>query len=207
MEIEDCTIMNTVRKIKLVINNDDDKIRKEQYKFIRDSQYAQYQGLNRCMSYLMTGYYNNNMDIKSEGFKEYQKTISNSLYIFNDIAFGKGIDSKSSITQKVKKAFSTSLKNGLAKGERSSINYKKTFPLMTRGRDLKFKYHNDGVHILINWVNKIHFKCILGEHKNSLELQHTLHKVITKEYKVGQRSLAFDRNNKLILNLTLNIPN
>ncbi|WP_346889194.1 transposase [Clostridium sp. UBA1056] len=199
--------MNTVRKIKLIINTDDDTLRKEQYKFIRDSQYSQYQGLNRCMSYLMTGYYSNNMDIKSEGFKEYQKTITNSLYIFNDIEFGKGIDSKSSITQKVKKDFSASLKNGLAKGERSSTNYKRTFPLMTRGRDLKFKYDDDGIQVLINWINKIQFKCILGEHKNALELQHTLHKVIIEEYKVGQSSLAFDRNNKLILNLTLNIPN
>ena len=197
--------MFIARKIKITINCDDEELRKQQYKFIRDSQYAQYQGLNRCMGYLMSGYYANSMDIKSQGFKDHQKTITNSLAIFNGIDFGKGIDSKSSITQKVKKDFSAALKNGLAKGERSSINYKRTFPLMTRGRDLKFSYNNDD-EVIINWVNKIQFKCILGEHKNSLELKHTLHKVINKEYKVGQSSLEFDRNNKLILNLTLDIP-
>ena len=196
--------MITVRKIKLTIVCDDEELRKEQYQFIRDSQHAQYRGLNRCMGYLMSGYYANAMDIKSQAFKDHLKTITNSLSIFNGIDFGKGIDSKSAITQKVKKDFSAALKNGLAKGERSSINYKRTFPLMTRGRDLKFSYSDDDV--IISWVNKIHFKCVLGEHKNSLELKHTLHKVINKEYKVGQSSLEFDRNNKLILNLTLNIP-
>ena len=196
--------MFIARKIKITINCDDEELRKQQYKFIRDSQYAQYQGLNRCMGYLMSGYYANSMDIKSQGFKDHQKTITNSLAVFDGIDFGKGIDSKSSITQKVKKDFSAALKNGLAKGERSSINYKRTFPLITRGRDLKFSYSDDDV--IINWVNKIQFKCILREHKNSLELKHTLHKVINKEYKVGQSSLEFDRNNKLILNLTLDIP-
>lgn len=197
----------TVRKIKLIIYNNNEELRKEQYKFIRDSQYAQYQGLNRCMGYLMAGYYANCMDIKSKGFKEHQKTITNSLNIFDDIAFGKGIDSKSSITQKVKKDFSSSLKNGLAKGERTVINYKRTFPLMTRGRDLKFRYSDDEKEILISWVNKVQFKCVLGEHKNRSELEHTLRKVINKEYKIGQSSLAFDRNNKLILNLNLDMPN
>ena len=38
--------MITVRKLKLTIVNEDEELRKEQYKFIRDSQYAQYQALN-----------------------------------------------------------------------------------------------------------------------------------------------------------------
>lgn len=198
--------MITVRKIKLIINTNDSKLLSDQYKFIRDSQYSQYLGLNRCMGYLMTGYYQNLMDLKSEEFKKYQKTITNSLFIFDNIAFGRGIDSKSSIIQKVKKDFKTSLKSGLANGDRSSINYKRTFPLMTRGRDLKFKYADNENDVLITWVNGIEFKCILGNSKNSTELKHTLHKVIAKEYTVGQSSLTFDRNNKLILNLTLNLP-
>jgi hypothetical protein len=60
--------MNTVKKI--IINNSDYEMRKNQYKFIRDSKYAQYQGINRCTGYLMMGYYANNMDLKSEGSKE-----------------------------------------------------------------------------------------------------------------------------------------
>ena len=197
--------MITVRKLKLTIVNENEEVRKQQYKFIRDSQYAQYQALNLGMGYIMTGYLVNNRDIKSEEFKEHQKGLKNSNPIFKDLELGKGIDTLSAVTQKVKKDFSTSLKNGLAKGERSSINYKRNFPLITRGRNLTF-YEQDG-EILIKWVNKIIFKVIFNARKeNTLELQHTLQMVINKEYKVMQSSLEFDRNNNLILNLTLDIP-
>ena len=154
----------------------------------------------------MAGYYANNMDVKSEGFKEYQKNLTNSLYIFDNITFGVGIDSKSLIVQRVKKDFSTALKNGLAKGERSVTNYKRTYPLLTRHRNIKFLYAENELDVYIDWVNKIRFRCELGDHKNSLELQHTLRKVITGEYKVSDSSIEFNKKNELILNLNLNIP-
>ncbi|MBU5486959.1 hypothetical protein KQI77_02110 [Clostridium sp. MSJ-8] len=47
---------------------------------------------------------------------------------------------------------------------------------------MKFRYSDDGKEILIGWVNKIQFKCVLGDHKNRSELEHTLRKVINKEY-------------------------
>ena len=175
--------MITVRKLKLTIVNENEELRKQQYKFIRDSQYAQYQALNLGMGYIMAGYLANNRDVKSEGFKEHQKNFKNSNPIFKDLELGKGIDTLSAVTQKVKKDFSTSLKNGLAKGERSSVNYKRNFPLMTRGRNLTF-YEQDG-EILIKWVNKIIFKVVFNARKeNTLELQHTLQKILNKEYKV-----------------------
>ncbi len=197
--------MITVRKLKLVIINEDKELLKEQYRFIRDSQYAQYQALNLGMGYLMTGYLASNKDIKSEDFKEWQKGLKNSNPIFKDISFGKGVDTLSAVTQKVKKDFSTALKNGMAKGERTSTNYKRTFPLITRGRNLTI-YEQDG-DIFIKWVNKIVFKVVFNARKeNTLELQHTLQKVINGEYKLSQSSLEFDRNNNLILNLTIDIP-
>ena len=196
--------MITVRKLKLVVVNEDKELLKEQYRFIRDSQYAQYRALNLGMGYLMTGYLASNKDIKSEYFKEWQKGLKNSNPIFKDISFGKGVDTLSAVTQKVKKDFKTSLKNGLAKGERTSTNYKRTFPLITRGRNLTF-YEQDG-DIFIKWVNKIVFKVVFNARKeNTLELQHTLQKVINGEYKLSQSSLEFDRNNNLILNLTMDI--
>ena len=198
--------MITVRKIKLTIIGTDEE-RAEGYKFIRDSQYAQYQGLNLAMSILSSAYLESNRDIKSDIFKEAQKSLTNSNPIFDNIGFGTGIDTKSAITQRVKKDFKTSLKNGLAKGERTITNYKRDYPLLTRGRDLKFQYKDDD--IIIKWVNKIQFKVVLGSGKikeNKIELQYTLHKIINKEYKVGQSSLQFDRNNNLILNLNLDIP-
>ena len=197
--------MITVRKLKITIVNEDEELRKQQYKFIRDSQYAQYQALNLGMGYIMTGYLVNNRDIKSEGFKEHQKGLKNSNPIFKGLELGKGIDTLSAVTQKVKKDFSISLKNGLAKGERSSINYKRNSPLITRGRNLTF--YEQGGEVLIKWVNKIIFKVVFNARKeNTLELQHTLQMVINKEYKVMQSSLEFDKNNNLILNLTLDIP-
>ena len=196
--------MITVRKLKLVIINEDKELLKEQYRFIRDSQYAQYRALNLGMGYLMTGYLASNKDIKSEYFKEWQKGLKNSNPIFKDISFGKGVDTLSAVTQKVKKDFSAALKNGMAKGERTSTNYKRTFPLITRGRNLTF-YEQDG-DIFIKWVNKIVFKVVFNARKeNTLELQHTLQKVINGEYKLSQSSLEFDRNNNLILNLTMDI--
>ena len=198
--------MITVRKLKLILIGTDEE-RKQGYKFIRDSQYAQYQGLNLAMSVLSSAYLESNRDIKSDIFKDAQKSLTNSNPIFDNINFGTGIDTKSAITQRVKKDFKTSLKNGLAKGERSITNYKRDYPLLTRGRDLKFQYKDDD--IIIKWVNKIVFKVVLGSGKikeNKIELQHTLHKIIDKEYKVGQSSLQFDRNNNLILNLNLDIP-
>lgn len=198
--------MITVRKLKLTVIGTDEE-RKQGYKFIRDSQYAQYQGLNLAMSILSSAYLESNRDIKSDIFKEAQKSLTNSNPIFDNIGFGTGIDTKSAITQRVKKDFKTSLKNGLAKGERTITNYKRDYPLLTRGRDLKFQYKDDD--IIIKWVNKIQFKVVLGSGKikeNKIELQYTLHKIINKEYKVGQSSLQFDRNNNLILNLNLDIP-
>ncbi|EKQ54350.1 hypothetical protein [Clostridium sp. Maddingley MBC34-26] len=129
--------MNTVKKIRIIINNPDDEIRKSQYRFIRDSQYAQYQGLNRCMGYLISGYYSNNMDLSCEKFKEHQRRITNSSSIFQGINFGIGIDSKSNIIQRVKKDFKSAIKNGMARGERNVNNYRRTFPLMTKRTKLK----------------------------------------------------------------------
>lgn len=196
--------MITVRKLKLTIVGDEEE-RKEKYKFIRDSQYAQYQALNVGMGILTNAYLSNNRDIKSEEFKDAQKSLKNSNPLFNIAEYGKGIDTLSAVTQKVKKDFSTSLKNGLAKGERNITNYKRTFPLMTRGRNLNF-YYDDNNDIFIKWVNKIEFNVVLGRGKNHEEFMHTLNKIINKEYKIGQSSLEFDKNNNLMLNLTIDMP-
>src|SRR3712207_6413503 len=80
------------------------------------------------------------------------------------------------------------------------------FPYTTLFRSLKFKY-DDNDDIEIKWMEGIKFKVILGNRiKNSLELRHTLHKVIEGKYKICDSSLQFDKNNNLILNLTLDIP-
>lgn len=191
--------MITVRKLKITILCEDEVKRNAQYKFLRDSQYAQYLGLNRAMSFLGKEYLSGD----KERFKLAKKELTNTCECYSDIDFGTGIDSKSQITQKVKKDLQADIKNGLAKGERSIRNYKRTFPLITRGRDLKFLYDNNDV--IIKWVNKIYFKVLTGRNdKNYLELAHTLERVISGEYKVCTSSIKVDK--KLVLNLTLDIP-
>ncbi|WP_054741669.1 RNA-guided endonuclease InsQ/TnpB family protein [Cellulosilyticum ruminicola] len=191
--------MIAVRKLKIMVLCDDESKKNEQYKFLRDSQYAQYLGLNRAMSFLAKEYLSGD----KERFKEAKKKLTNTCECYQNINFGTGIDSKSQITQKVKKDLQADIKNGLARGERSIRNYRRTFPLITRGRDLKFSYNGD--EIIIKWVNKIYFKVLIGrKDKNYLELMHTLEKIINGEYKVCTSSIQIDK--KLILNLTLEIP-
>lgn len=190
-----------VRKLKLRIIGDKEEVTRVN-NYLKNSQQAQNIGLNKCMGLISSTYLEVEGNTRDEKFKEAMK-VSNNHPIFNGIEFGVGLDSKSAITQKVKKDFKASLKNGLRKGERNFINYKKDFPVMTRGRDLKFKYEEDK--IIINWVNKIKFEVIVGrQDKDYEELMHTLHKIVNKEYKVAQSSIQPGR--KLILNLTFEIP-
>lgn len=199
--------MINVRKLKLVIRETDKELRSQKYKFIRDSQYAQYRALNVAMGYISSAYLKANKDIKSEEYKEAIKLLTNSNPIFNGIEVGTGIDTLSAVTRKVKKDFSASIKNGLARGERNLTSYKRTYPLITRGRNLKFRYEGDD--IVIKWVNKIEFTVVTGSNnmkENTIELKHVLHKIINNEYKIKESSLMFDKNNNLILNLTFDIP-
>lgn len=199
--------MINVRKLKLVIRETDKELRSQKYKFIRDSQYAQYRALNVAMGYISSAYLKANKDIKSEEYKEAIKLLTNSNPIFNGIEVGTGIDTLSAVTRKARKDFSASLKNGLARGERNLTSYKRTYPLITRGRDLKFRYEDND--IVIKWVNKIEFTVITGSNnmkENTIELKHTLHKIINNEYKIKESSLMFDKNNNLILNLIFDIP-
>ena len=195
-----------VRKLKLTIINDNEEERKEQYQFIRDAQYRQYQLLNRYMSYIVSELYRSGMDLNSERYKAALK-VSQSSDLFNDgITYGTGIATKSIVQMKVKQDISAAIKNGFMRGERSINNYKRDFPLMTNGKDLRFEY-DDKNNVIIKWVHKIKFKVILSSEKknNNDELMHTLHKVINKEYKVAQSSLMFDKK-KLILNLSIHFP-
>lgn len=193
--------MITVRKLKLTIACDDKELRNQQYQFIRDAQYNQYLGLNKAMTHLASAY----MTKDKEVFAQAKKQLTNTAQCFEGIEFGKGIDSKSLISQTVKKHIQADIKNGLAKGERSVRNYKRSYPLMTRGRDLKFTLIDNEIYI--KWVNKIIFKVFIGrQDKNKLELEHTLNKVLNGEYKVCTSSIVF-KDKDLILNLTLDMPN
>lgn len=100
--------------------------------------------------------------------------------------------------------FSNDIKEVL-RGERTLRRYKKDNPLYVRGRALKFS-SNDKDEYFIKWINGVIFKCILGTQKqNSLELQTTLERILDNKYDVKESSIEF-YDNKLILNLCLDIP-
>ena len=209
--------MTICRKIKLLVMGDKEEINRV-YKFIRDGQYAQYQACNLLMGQLMSEYYKYNRDIKNEMFKEKQKEIcKNSNPLFEEIDFATGVDTPSAVTQKVKQDFSTALKNGLAKGERTITNYKRTNPLMTRSRYIRFyheyenynefleKLYSKELDVYIKWVNKIVFKVVFGNPHRSHELRSVIQNIFEENYLVQGSSIEID-DKEIILNLSLSIP-
>lgn len=196
--------MITVRKFKLAIVNEDENIVNEQYKYIRESQYAQYQGLNRCMSYLISGFFNCKMDWKSEEFKEIKKSIKSKMPIYEGINFGTGLDTRSLIRNKILSDFGMAIKKGFARGESNMPSYKRTTPLMTHGRHLNFYGDIEKREVYIKWIHHISFKVLMG-HKPNKNLDNFLGNVLNGTYKVCQSSLEFDKK-KLILNLTCDMP-
>lgn len=209
--------MTICRKIKLLPIGDKEEIDRV-YKFIRNGQYAQYQASNLLMGQLMSEYYKYNRDIENEEFKEKQKEIlKNSNPLFEEIEFAIGVDTPSAVTQKIKQDFSTALKNGLAKGERSVTNYKRTNPLITRGRNITF-YHEYKNHqefldcldksdlcVYIKWVNRIVFRVVFGNPHRSMELRSVIQNIFEENYKVQGSSIEVD-GKSIILNLSLSIP-
>ena len=116
--------MITVRKIKLSIRESDEESRKQKYKFIRDAQYAQYRALNLAMGVLSSEYLKSNKDTNKEDYKNAIKSLTNSNPIFSSIQFGRGVDTLSLVTQRVKKDFKISIKNGsLSTGVGEEILY------------------------------------------------------------------------------------
>lgn len=209
--------MTICRKIKLLVMGEKEEIDRV-YKFIRNGQYAQYRASNLLMGQLMSEYYKYNCDTKNEDFKKKQKEIcKNSNPLFKEIEFATGVDTASAVTQKVKKDFSTALENGLAKGERSVTNYKRTNPLITRGRDLRFyheyenynefleKLYSKELDVYIKWVNKIVFKVVFGNPHRSHELRSVIQNIFEENYLVQGSNIEID-DKEIILNLSLSIP-
>lgn len=183
------------RKLKLTIVSDNEELRQQQYKFIRDSQYAQYKALNIAYSTLLSAFLKSG-DLKNEEFKSTYKSLSVRKL---DLNFGTGIDTPSIVIKKVKQDFNSDIKNGLAKGERGGRNYKRSNPLLSHGRDLRFYYDDEDV--LIHWVHHITFKVIIGrEDKDFEELKRFLHQCIRNSYRIRQSEFYF-KNKELMLNL------
>lgn len=152
--------------------------------------------------------YNKAAEYRTDIDVKFKELYTNDLYTIVQSQINlNNKDQMSLITQRAKKDYKTSLKNGLARGERSLTNYKRDFPLLVRNRDLRFSYIEESDEIQINWIRGIKFEVVLGNRlrENTLELRQTLHKCISKEYKICDSSIQIDGKD-IILNLTIDIP-
>ena len=182
---------NTIitKKIKLFPIGDEIEVNRV-YNYIRDGQYTQYQAMNLLMSQVGSVYFLHHRDIKSVEFKEEFRSIFKSDNpIFNDFTFPTGADLKASVLRAVQNDFSVSLKNGLAKGDRTLPTYKRGMPMFVTGRSLNISCQEQEGHDVykISWVNKIQFKVITGtQGKNNWYLIDLLHKLANNDdnYKI-----------------------
>ena len=209
--------MITTRKIKLTVLGDTEE-RKRAYSFLKDEMYNQFKALNECMSHMYFNFTAKNkiqqvLDIEDEKearkealcvfkkaiVKSEQTNLRNIMQKYNLMG-----ETKDRVTSKIASDFSNDIKDILC-GNRSIRNYKRSNPLLVRVRNWKIEEDGDS-YILKGFMNKIKYKIILGTHKNRQEVESILRKIILKEYKMCDSSLYFDKNNHLMLNLCLNIP-
>jgi IS605 OrfB family transposase len=209
--------MTITKKMQLLVDGDKDEV-KRVYDFIRNGQYAQYRAMNRYMGEIASIYYKHNMDFKSDGFQtEYKEIRTNKNEIFQDLEFSTGVDTISQARRTVESDFMASVKNGLAKGERTITNYKREYPLLTYGRSLKF-YHdyaddyemydnldNKDFLIYLGWVNKIRFKVRFGNPYKSHELRTSVARICDGTYKI-QGSKITIIGKKIFLFASVSIP-
>lgn len=209
--------MTITRKVQLVPIGDKEEVNRV-YTFIRDGMYAQYVASNFLMGELAANFYAHNRDLSDDDYKLKMKEILKySNPILDDIEFQTGLGSKSDIIRKVQQDFQTSIKNGLARGERSITNYRRTNPLLVAGRFIKFTYeypsytdfldnlYAPNLKVIMKFVNKIKFYVVLGNPHKSEELRSVIKNIFEENYKVCGSSIGIEKN-KIILNLTLQIP-
>jgi len=190
------------KKVKIVPMGDKEEVNRV-YQYIRDAQYTQYLTLNRLMSQVATLYYKVDRDIKSaEWVENYKLIFRASNPNIQDLTFPTGLALSSSCGMKVKQDFSTTLKNGLAKGERTLPTYKRDIPLLTPGRFVTIsketeEYNEKEVeYYKFKWVNKINFKIVLGtQGKRDYYLTDTLDKLSEGEYKACGSSIRIEGKN------------
>lgn len=213
--------MNIVRKLKLIVVEEDKEKKNKVYKYIRDEQYNQYRGLNLGISLLYTHNQLKNVgsgaekvlqsrietleskieksksdlkkakkeekvtslnkiikdnienvnilkkqydDLKDSRIledKQFEEKYIKPLYnvIKSQVDF-QHKDNVGNAVRVVQSDFGIALKNGLANGDRSLNNYKRDFPLITRGRNLKIIKKDEEFYI--NWINGIKFKVLIG---------------------------------------------
>lgn len=209
----------TTKKIQLIPMGDREE-KDRVYKYLKDAIYNQHHILNTYMSQMGCVYYKYNKDIKNADYKEEVKAIfRNTNTAIYDMPQAKGLGMAGNCGMRVKKDFSTALKNGLAKGERNLPFYKRNYPLLAPSRFLRFyttkeEFMDDGGIFrereiyAIKFVNGINFKVVIGgSGKRDWFLPSLLNSIISEpdNYHVCDSKIQIVKGGKLILNLTVKI--
>lgn len=162
----------TTKKIKLFPLGDKEEINRV-FEYIRNGQYVQYQIMNLLMSEIGSLYFQCGRDFNSEEFQSgYRRIFKADNPIFDDYDLPVGADLKSLVVRAVQSDFSTALKNGLARGDRSLPTYRRGMPMFVKGRNIRFsltEIEQKDIYVL-SWVNKIQFKVITGSRGKNNEL-------------------------------------
>lgn len=210
------------RKIQLYIDGDKAEVDRA-YKYLRDSIYNQ----NKAYNILISNIYSAIINGKSkEEIKEIYRRGTRvpkeddpewSLYKFGEIEFQVGADTPSSVGMLVKADIKTAQANGLFKGKTSLPNRKLDAPLRLESKYFSFYYEQanypdfleDLFHgspkIHMKYVHGIHFSVVFGNPHKSHEMRCVFQNIFEENYKVLGSSIQIVKN-KIILNLTLEIP-
>lgn len=218
------------RKIQLIPVGDKEEINRV-YSYLRDGIFNQNKAMNQYISALYTV---TMQEASEEDRKELNRLYSRmpssklgSAYT-DTIEFPKGLGTPSSLTMKVKQDFSKQCKDGLLYGKVSLITYRMDNPLLIHVDYVRLRktnphsdngiYHNYSSHqefldhlysndldIFIKFANKITFKMILGNPRNSASLRSELQQIFEEYYQVCGSSIQID-GKKIILNLSMEIP-
>lgn len=208
----------TTKKIQIVPVGDKEEVNRV-YTYLRDGIYNQHRILNTYMSQVGCLYFSCGKDYKSEYFKEeMRKIFRNTNEAIKDIPQAKGLGMAGACGMRVKKDFSTALKNGLAKGDRRLPEYKRDFPLLVKAKigdgGLHFYSQEDVngegetyLNYYIKFVNGITFRVFFGtKGRRDFYLPSLLDGIVNypDEYKVCDSTIQIDKG-KIILNLVVNI--
>ena len=223
--------MNNIisRKIQLYPIGNKEEVNRV-YKYLHDGMRAQNLAMNQYMSSLYIATQNEaTKDDRKELHNLYQRISTSKKGSAYDLSieFAKGLTSASCVVQKVENDFKNAMKKGLKYGKISLPTYRDTNPLIVHPDFVRLRstnrrdngiYHNYNSHsefldhlyksdleVFIKFANGITFKIIFGNPHKSAQLRNIFQNIFEEQYKVMSSTIKI-KNTKIILNLTLSIP-
>lgn len=219
------------RKVELYVVGDKKEVSRV-YDYIRLAMNATYKSFNECMTAL---YIAQVKEDTKEDRKELNHLYSRQTYtkketaFTKDIVFPQGLALAAYVNHLAQQKFVTSLKNGLMYGCVSLPTFKKdcavplhvNFVSLTgeKGTNTGFYHEYADVNDLVNaleydnspkvflrFPNKITFGVVFGNPYKGREQRSVFSKIFLGEYKIQGSSIQINSKGKIILNLTMQVP-